>query len=83
MEKTFNIKNKLILAPMVRINQLPFRLLALKHKADIIFTEEIIAAKLAKCEKVFNKVLNTHDYISIKDKCLVLRIHVFMYNLAR
>ncbi len=83
MEKTLNIKNKLILAPMVRINQLPFRLLALKYKADLIFTEEIIAAKLAKCERIYNKVLNTYDYISIKDKCLVLRIHVFKDNIAR
>lgn len=76
MENTFNIKNKLLLAPMVRINQLPFRLLALKNGADIIYTEEIIAAKLVNCEKFYNKDLGTNDYISKRDQSLVLRTHV-------
>lgn len=34
--------NKLMLAPMVRINTLPMRLLALKYGADLVYTEEII-----------------------------------------
>ena len=76
MEKINFIKNKLLLAPMVRINQLPFRLLALNNGADIVYTEEIIAAKLAYCQKVFNKDLGTNDYISSKDQSLVLRTHV-------
>ncbi|KAH3774398.1 hypothetical protein DPMN_175780 [Dreissena polymorpha] len=32
-------KNKVILAPMVRIGTLPTRLLALKYGADIVYTE--------------------------------------------
>jgi tRNA-dihydrouridine synthase 2 len=84
MEK-FSIKNKLLLAPMVRINQLPFRLLSLNNGADIVYTEEIIAAKLVHCEKVFNKEFGTNDYISAKDQSLVLRTHVtcFKYSLMR
>lgn len=84
MEKTlnnksnFSILNKLILAPMVRIGTTPFRLLAMKHGADLIFTEEIIAKKLIYCEKVYNKTLGTNDYVSVRDGYVVLRIHVNM-----
>jgi tRNA-dihydrouridine synthase 2 len=69
------LKNKLILAPMVRICTTPFRLLCLKYGADLVFTEEIIAKKLRFSEKVYNEDLNTNDYISIKDGSLVLRTH--------
>ena len=31
--------NKIMLAPMVRIGTLPFRLLALRYGADIVYTE--------------------------------------------
>ena len=80
MEKGFNTKfnilNKLILAPMVRVGTTPFRLLALNHGADLVFTEEIIAKKLIYCEKIFNKTLGTNDYVSTRDGQVVLRIHV-------
>jgi tRNA-dihydrouridine synthase 2 len=75
IENTFSLHKKLYLAPMVRIGTTPFRLLALKHGADIVFTEEIIAKKLMHCEKVYNKDLNTNDYISLRDGSLVLRVH--------
>jgi len=32
-------KNKNILAPMVRVGQLAFRLLALEYGADLVYTE--------------------------------------------
>ena len=35
-------RDKMILAPMVKIGCLPFRLLALDYGADIVYTEEII-----------------------------------------
>lgn len=78
MEKIpkIDIVNKLILAPMVRINTLPFRQLIKKYGADYIFTEEIIARKLITCTRHFNKTLGTFDYVSSKDQMTVLRIHV-------
>jgi tRNA-dihydrouridine synthase 2 len=70
-----SICKQLILAPMVRINTTPFRLLSLKYGADVVFTEELIAKKLIHCEKVFNKDLNTNDYLCKRDGNLVLRVH--------
>lgn len=40
---------KRVLAPMVRINMLPFRLLAAEHGADIVYSEELIDRKLINC----------------------------------
>jgi tRNA-dihydrouridine synthase 2 len=73
METKFSVVNKLLLAPMVRIGTLPFRLLSLNHGADIVYTEEIIAKKLMHCEKIYNSDLDTNDYVSTKDGSLVLR----------
>ncbi|XP_009365726.2 tRNA-dihydrouridine(20) synthase [NAD(P)+]-like isoform X2 [Pyrus x bretschneideri] len=47
-------RNKLVLAPMVRVGTLPFRLLAAEYGADITYGEEIIDHKLVKCERRFN-----------------------------
>ena len=67
------ILNKLVLAPMVRINTLPFRELVYNYGCDITFTEEIIAKKLLQSQKVYNKETNTNDYIISKESTLVLR----------
>lgn len=67
------ILNKLVLAPMVRINTLPFRELVYNYGCDITFTEEIIAKKLLQSHKVYNKETNTNDYIISKENTLVLR----------
>jgi tRNA-dihydrouridine synthase 2 len=40
------------LAPMVRAGTLPLRLLALENGADLVWSEEIIARKMAACERV-------------------------------
>ena len=34
-----DFRNKIILAPMVRVSTLPFRLLALEYGADLVFGE--------------------------------------------
>ncbi|XP_068306770.1 uncharacterized protein [Pyrus communis] len=47
-------RNKLVLAPMVRVGTLPFRLLAAEYGADITYGEEIIDHKLVKCDRRFN-----------------------------
>lgn len=54
LEKKLDYANKIILAPMVRIGTLPTRLLALRHGADIAYTEEIIDWKLLKTYRKVN-----------------------------
>ena len=64
--------NKLILAPMVRMGTLPFRLLCLEYGADLVFTEEIVDHKLIKCTRIINPVLNTIDFVD-NSGCVVFR----------
>lgn len=45
----WSYRNKLILAPMVRVSTLPFRQLALEHGADIVYSEELIDHKVRTC----------------------------------
>lgn len=73
-ESKFTVQDKLILAPMVRIGTTPFRVLALRNGADLVFTEELIANKLANTQRVYNELLDTIDYVSEKDGNVVLRI---------
>jgi tRNA-dihydrouridine synthase 2 len=67
-----DFRNKVILAPMVRVGTLPMRLLALKFGAQLVYTEEIIDYKLIRCKRVVNKVLQTIDYID-DDAIVVFR----------
>lgn len=55
--------NKVILAPMVRQNSLPFRLLCLRLGADLVYTEELIDYRLSSCRRLENKCLNTVDFV--------------------
>ena len=55
------------LAPMVRINTLPFRELALAHGADFVWSEEIIDRKLVWCKRVVNHEMGTIDFVSTRD----------------
>lgn len=63
MTSSIDYRNKVILAPMVRIGTLPMRLLALHYGADYVYTEELIDYRLLKCQRVENKVLGTVDYV--------------------
>ncbi|XP_028783936.1 tRNA-dihydrouridine(20) synthase [NAD(P)+]-like isoform X2 [Neltuma alba] len=56
-------ENKLVLAPMVRVGTLPFRLLAAQYGADITYGEEIIDHKLVKCERRFNEIIGSTDFV--------------------
>ncbi|CAM8879289.1 unnamed protein product [Rhodiola kirilowii] len=56
-------RNKLVLAPMVRVGTLPFRLLAAQYGADIMYGEEIIDHRLLKCERKINEVLGSIDFV--------------------
>ncbi|XP_059624510.1 uncharacterized protein LOC132267360 [Cornus florida] len=56
-------KNKLVLAPMVRVGTLPLRLLAAEYGADITYGEEIIDHKIIKCERRINEVIGSTDIV--------------------
>lgn len=51
---SIDYRNKLILAPMVRVGTLPFRLLSSRYGADIVYTEELIDWKLLKTTRKIN-----------------------------
>ncbi|XP_037503899.1 tRNA-dihydrouridine(20) synthase [NAD(P)+]-like isoform X2 [Rhipicephalus sanguineus] len=63
MTSSIDYRNKIILAPMVRIGTLPMRLLALHYGADLVYTEELIDYRLLKCQRIENKVLGTVDFV--------------------
>uniref|UniRef100_A0A1E1XAP3 Putative trna-dihydrouridine synthase n=1 Tax=Amblyomma aureolatum TaxID=187763 RepID=A0A1E1XAP3_9ACAR len=63
MTSSVDYRNKVILAPMVRIGTLPMRLLALHYGADLVYTEELIDYRLLKCQRIDNKVLGTIDFV--------------------
>ena len=51
-----------ILAPMVRLGTLPLRLLALERGAELVYSEEIVDAKLAKSARSVDERLGTVDW---------------------
>jgi len=57
-----NFSGIMVLAPMVRIGTLPLRLLALEYGADLVWTEEMVAKKVAPCERVENMRLQTIEF---------------------
>ncbi|GER28220.1 tRNA-dihydrouridine synthase [Striga asiatica] len=65
--------NKLVLAPMVRVGTLPFRMLAAEYGADITYGEEIIDHKLLKCDRKINDVLGTVDVVEKGTESVVFR----------
>ncbi|KAH8416366.1 hypothetical protein KR222_000735 [Zaprionus bogoriensis] len=66
-------RNKLILAPMVRVGTLPMRLLALEMGADIVYTEELVDLKLIKSIRRPNPALGTVDFVDPSDGTIVFR----------
>lgn len=66
--KTWNegseiFRNVFCLAPMIRASSLPLRLLATEYGADLVWSEEIIAQKIAACARVFNEHTDTIDFV--------------------
>lgn len=57
-------EDKLIVAPMVRESNLPFRLLCLRYGADLVYSEELIDHKFCQCRRLENKVLKTIDFVN-------------------
>ncbi|KAG6646908.1 hypothetical protein I3843_07G040600 [Carya illinoinensis] len=66
-------ENKLVLAPMVRVGTLPFRLLAAQYGADITYGEEIIDHKLVKCERRVNECVGCIDFVERGTENVVFR----------
>ncbi|GKU94976.1 hypothetical protein SLEP1_g8396 [Rubroshorea leprosula] len=66
-------ENKLVLAPMVRVGTLPFRLLAAEYGADITYGEEIIDHKMLKCERRVNECIGTTDFVEKGTENVVFR----------
>lgn len=54
---------KLVLAPMVRVGELPVRLLSLKYGADLVWGPEIVDKKIIQCQRVYNERLKTVDFV--------------------
>mmetsp|Transcript_19848 Transcript_19848/g.79092 ORF Transcript_19848/g.79092 Transcript_19848/m.79092 type:complete len:178 (-) Transcript_19848:2214-2747(-) len=63
------------LAPMVRANSTPLRALALHYGADVVFSEELIAKRLAQCERRENAGLGTVDFVHATDGTTALRVY--------
>ncbi|GMM36355.1 tRNA-dihydrouridine(20) synthase (NAD(+)) [Saccharomycopsis crataegensis] len=63
-----NYTGKFVLAPMVRIGELPTRLLALKAGADLVWGPEIIDRKIITFQRTENEKLRTIDFLTAKGK---------------
>lgn len=63
--------DKILLAPMVRQFNLPFRLLFLEYAAYLLYTEELIYYKLGKCRRLKNKILKTIDHVDHHGDCVL------------
>ncbi|XP_034391736.1 tRNA-dihydrouridine(20) synthase [NAD(P)+]-like isoform X1 [Cyclopterus lumpus] len=65
-----SFRNITALAPMVRVGTLPMRLLALDYGADVVYCEELIDIKMAKCQRVVNEVLDTVDFVAPDERVM-------------
>jgi len=57
-----SFRGVMVLGPMVRVSTLPLRLLALEQGADLVWTEEMVAKKVAPCARIVNLRLNTIEF---------------------
>lgn len=76
-------RDKIILAPMVRMGMLPFRLLCLRYGADLVCSEEIIDVKLLRCKRIENSEAATVDFVDsdgtvVFQTCAEERQHVIL-----
>ncbi|XP_024534950.1 tRNA-dihydrouridine(20) synthase [NAD(P)+]-like [Selaginella moellendorffii] len=73
MAHGIDYRDKLILAPMVRVGTLPFRMLAAGYGADLTYGEEIVDHKMLKCSRVVNDVLGSIDFVEKGTNDVVFR----------
>lgn len=82
--KRLDYRNKVILAPMVRIGTLPMRLLALDYGADIVYTEELIDWKLLRSTRRVNgkqtfKIKNVKITSFCKQKLNLFNVFICLF----
>ncbi|KAF2367090.1 tRNA-dihydrouridine synthase [Trinorchestia longiramus] len=65
-------RNKVIVAPMVRVCTLPFRLLALEYGADLVYSEETIDWKILRSNKRYNAAQGTTEFYDRSDGTVFL-----------
>ncbi|GAO50727.1 hypothetical protein G7K_4848-t1 [Saitoella complicata NRRL Y-17804] len=74
-----NAGPKVVLAPMVRIGELPTRLVSLHYGADAVWGPEIVDKKLIQCKRVVNEAIDCVDYYAPSKNAggevLVFRTH--------
>lgn len=63
-----NYHGKLVLAPMVRSGELPTRILALRHGADLVWGPEVVDKKILTCTRHENHHLNTVEFLEPNGK---------------
>jgi tRNA-dihydrouridine synthase 2 len=73
MAMELDYRGKHILAPMVRVGGLPFRMLAAEYGADITYGEEIVDHKMVRCRRVVNEPLGTVDFVENASNEVVFR----------
>src|SRR3569832_1566013 len=86
-------RNKIILAPMVRVGTLPFRLLALDYGADLVYTDvsifvftlyksfmlqEIIDYKIVNARRIVNGLLCDLFFLFFLLFCCVFVLFCFL-----
>ncbi|XP_045593604.1 tRNA-dihydrouridine(20) synthase [NAD(P)+]-like isoform X2 [Procambarus clarkii] len=64
---------KIIVAPMVRVCTLPFRLLAIDYGTDLVYTEETVDFKMLRSIRRENSELGTVDFIDKSDGTVFFR----------
>ena len=66
-------RNKVVLAPMVRIGELPTRLLALQYGADLVWGPETVDRAIIGSTRIVNDKINCIEYV--KPNRVIYRIH--------
>eukprot|EP00756_Hemistasia_phaeocysticola_P057545 Hpha_TRINITY_DN34145_c0_g1::TRINITY_DN34145_c0_g1_i1::g.75961::m.75961/K05543/DUS2; tRNA-dihydrouridine synthase 2 len=61
-----DLRDKKVLAPMVRVGTLPFRLFSAKCGADVVYTEELIAQKVFKTERTVDEESGVVEYVLVE-----------------
>jgi len=68
-----SFRDKVILAPMVRVGTFPMRLLAIKYGADLVFNQELIDHKVTRVVRRTNEKYGSVDFIDKSTDKLIFR----------
>ncbi|EPX74267.1 tRNA dihydrouridine synthase Dus2 [Schizosaccharomyces octosporus yFS286] len=78
-----NYSNKICLAPMVRIGELPTRLLALRYGANLVWGPEIVDKALvggSLVQRIVNDRVNCIDFVKPPTNKVLFRVHPLEAN---